>query len=384
MYTETQIISTNSPASVSGALDGTGELIINVGPQHPATHGVLHLVITLNGETIKKIEPHLGYIHRSIEKMCESLSYRQFIYVTSRMDYLSSHINNHACALTVEKGLQLEVPPRAQVIRVLMDELTRIASHELWWGAMAMDLGAFTPFFYAFRERESITEIMEETCGARLTMNYIGPGGVMYDLHPNFQKRVKNFISLFKSKVNEYDELVTGNIIFQNRMKGVGVLSKEDAISFGCTGPVARGSGLHCDIRKLFPYEIYDRLQFDEVIETAGDSFARYMVRIRELHQSISILEQLIDNIPEGDFQAKTKAVLKLPKGEFYTRVETARGELGVYIVSEGGTTPYRIKFRSPGFSNLSALDHMARGSKLGDLVAMMGTLDLVIPDIDR
>lgn len=384
MYTETQIISSSSPASVSGALDGTGELIINVGPQHPATHGVLHLVITLNGETIKKIEPHLGYIHRSIEKMCESLSYRQFIYVTSRMDYLSSHINNHACALTVEKGLQLEVPPRAQVIRVLMDELTRIASHELWWGAMAMDLGAFTPFFYAFRERESITEIMEETCGARLTMNYIGPGGVMYDLHPNFQKRVKNFINLFKSKVKEYDELVTGNIIFQNRMKGVGVLSKEDAISFGCTGPVARGSGLHCDIRKLFPYEIYDRLQFDEVIETAGDSFARYMVRIRELHQSISILEQLIDNIPEGDFQAKTKAVLKLPKGEFYTRVETARGELGVYIVSEGGTTPYRIKFRSPGFSNLSALDHMARGSKLGDLVAMMGTLDLVIPDIDR
>ncbi|ULQ52191.1 NADH-quinone oxidoreductase subunit D [Flavihumibacter fluvii] len=384
MYTETQIISTTTGNSVSDALDGTGELMINVGPQHPATHGVLHLVITLNGETIKKIEPHLGYIHRSIEKMCESLSYRQFIYVTSRMDYLSSHINNHACALTVEKGLQLEVPPRAQVIRVLMDELTRIASHELWWGAMAMDLGAFTPFFYAFRERETINDIMEETCGARLTMNYIGPGGVMYDIHPNFQKRVKSFIQLFKSKINEYDELVTGNIIFQNRMKNVGVLSKEDAISFGCTGPVARGSGVNCDIRKLFPYEIYDKLQFEEITETAGDSFSRYMVRIREMHQSISILEQLIDNIPEGDFQAKTKAVLKLPKGEFYTRVETARGELGVYIVSEGGTTPYRIKFRSPGFSNLSALDHMARGSKLGDLVAMMGTLDLVIPDIDR
>ena len=384
MYTETQIISTNTPTSIEGALDGTGELVINVGPQHPATHCVLHLVITLNGETIKKIEPHLGYIHRSIEKMCESLSYRQFIYVTSRMDYLSSHINNHACALTVEKGLQLEVPPRAQVIRVLMDELTRIASHELWWGAMAMDLGAFTPFFYAFRERETINDIMEETCGARLTMNYIGPGGVMYDIHPNFQKRVKDFIALFKSKIHEYDELVTGNIIFQNRMKGVGTLSKDDAISYGCTGPVARGSGVHCDIRKLFPYEIYDTLQFEEIIETAGDSFARYMVRIREMHQSISILEQLIDNIPEGDFQAKTKAVLKLPKGEFYSRVETARGELGVYIVSEGGTTPYRIKFRSPGFSNLSALDHMARGSKLGDLVAMMGTLDLVIPDIDR
>jgi NADH-quinone oxidoreductase subunit D len=363
---------------------GEADMVINVGPQHPATHGVLHLVITLNGETIKKVEPHLGYIHRSIEKMCESLSYRQFIYVTSRMDYLSSHINNNACALCVEKAMQIEIPERAKYIRVLVDELTRIASHELWWGAMAMDLGAFTPFFHAFRERENINDIMEETCGARLTMNYIVPGGVMQDIHPNFQQRVKNFIALYKSKVNEYNEMLTGNIIFKNRMKGIGVLSKEDAISFGCTGPVARGSGVNCDIRKLYPYELYDKVQFDEITETAGDSLARYMVRLREINESVKIIEQLIDNIPEGDFQAKTKAVLKLPKGEFYQRVETARGEFGVYIVSEGGTTPYRIKFRSPGFSNLSALDHIARGSKLGDLVAMMGTLDLVIPDIDR
>jgi NADH-quinone oxidoreductase subunit D len=361
-----------------------GDLIINVGPQHPATHGVLHLVITLNGETIKKVEPHLGYIHRSIEKMCESLTYRQFIYVTSRMDYLSAHINNHGCALCVEKGVQIEIPDRAKVIRVIMDELTRIASHELWWGAMAMDIGAFTPFFHAFRERESINDIMEETCGARLTMNYMVPGGVMYDLHPDFQQKVKSFISFYKTKMNEADELLTGNIIFINRMKGVGVLSKEDAISFGCTGPTARGSGVHCDIRKIYPYEMYDKVQFEEITETAGDSLARYMVRLREMKQSLSIVEQLIDNIPDGDFQAKTKAVLKLPKGEFYSRVETARGEFGVYIVSEGGTTPYRIRFRSPGFSNLSALDHMARGAKLGDLVAMMGTLDLVIPDIDR
>ena len=377
-----------SPPTGGGDLEGAGadagDLTINVGPQHPATHGVLHLVITLNGETIKKVEPHLGFIHRSIEKMCESLTYRQFIYVTSRMDYLSSHINNHACALCVEKGLQVEIPPRAKVIRILMDELTRIASHELWWGAMAMDLGAFTPFFHAFRERESINDIMEETCGARLTMNYMVPGGVMQDLHPDFQKRVKQFIRLYKLKIHEYDELVTGNIIFQNRMKSVGYLTAEEAISYGCTGPTARGSGVSSDIRKLYPYEIYDKLEFDEVLETGGDSFARYMVRIREMQQSIRIIEQLIDAIPEGDFQAKTKAVLKLPKGEFYTRVETARGELGVYIVSEGGTTPYRIKFRSPGFSNLSVLDHIARGSKLGDLVAMMGTLDLVIPDIDR
>jgi NADH-quinone oxidoreductase subunit D len=378
MYRETEIVSNSLEQAA------TGLLVINVGPQHPATHGVLHLVITLSGETIINVEPHLGYIHRSIEKMCESLSYRQFIYVTSRMDYLSAHMNNHACALCVEKGLQVEIPPRAKVIRILMDELTRIASHELWWGAMAMDLGAFTPFFHAFRERETINDIMEETCGARLTMNYMVPGGVMADLHPDFQKRVKDFLLLYKKKIHEYDELVTGNIIFQNRMKGVGYLSPEDAISYGCTGPVARGSGVSCDIRKLYPYEIYDTLEFDEVLEAGCDSFARYMVRVKEMNQSIRIIEQLIDNIPAGDYQAKTKAVLKLPKGEFYSRVETARGELGVYIVSEGGTTPYRIKFRSPGFSNLSALNHMVKGYKIGDLIAAMGTLDLVIPDIDR
>ena len=378
MYRATEIIE-NRIDSLSN-----DHMVINVGPQHPATHGVLHLVITLSGETIVKVEPHLGYIHRSIEKMCESLSYRQFIYVTSRMDYLSSHINNHACALCVEQGLGVEIPPRAQVIRVLMDELTRIASHELWWGAMAMDLGAFTPFFHAFRERETINDIMEETCGARLTMNYMVPGGVMHDIHPNFQKRVKAFIAQYKSKIQEYDDLLTGNIIFQNRMKGIGCISAADAISYGCSGPVARASGVSCDIRKIYPYEIYSSLEFDEVLEKDGDALARYMVRIKEMHQSIRIIEQLIDQIPEGDFQAKTKAVIKLPKGEFYQRVETARGELGVYIVSEGGTTPYRIKFRSPGFSNLSILDHMVRGLKIGDLVAAMGTLDLVIPDIDR
>jgi NADH-quinone oxidoreductase subunit D/NADH-quinone oxidoreductase subunit C/D len=361
-----------------------GDLVINIGPQHPATHGVLHLVITMNGETVKKVEPHLGYIHRSIEKMCESLSYRQFIYVTSRMDYLSSHINNHGCAMLVEKALQIEVPSRAQYIRVIMDELTRLASHQLWWGAMAMDIGALTPFFLAFREREMINDIMEETCGARLTMNYMVPGGVMYDIHPDFPKKVKEFIRHFKSKIDEYDELVTGNIIFCNRMKGIGMLSKEDAISYGCSGPTARASGVACDVRKLYPYEVYDLLKFEEILATEGDSFARYQVRLLEMRQSMAIIEQLIDNIPEGDVQAKTKAVLKLPKGEFYSRVETARGDFGIYVVSEGGTTPYRIKFRSPGFSNLSALNHMVKGQKIGDMVAIMGTLDLVIPDIDR
>jgi len=380
MYRTTDIL-TNTPNT---SLGEAGYMVINVGPQHPATHGVLHLVITLSGETIINVEPHLGYIHRSIEKMCESLTYRQFIYTTSRMDYLSSHINNHCCALSVEKGLQIEIPDRAKYIRIILDELTRLASHQLWWGAMAMDIGAITPFFYAFREREMINDIMEETCGARLTMNYMVPGGVMYDLHPNFQKKVKEFIAFFKSKINEYDEILTGNIIFQNRMKGVGIISKEDAISYGCTGPTARGSGVSCDVRKLYPYEIYSSIEFDEIINNGCDSFARYEVRMQEMKQSLKIIEQLIDNIPEGDFQAKTKTVLKLPKGEFYTRVETARGEFGVYIVSEGGTTPYRIKFRSPGLSNLSALNHMAKGNKIGDLVAIMGSIDLVIPDIDR
>ena len=383
MYRETTILKDSSNSPLSEGF-GAADMIINIGPQHPATHGVLHLVITLNGETIKKVEPHLGYIHRSIEKMCESLSYRQFIYVTSRMDYLSSHINNHGCALCVEKGLQIEIPARSQVIRILMDELTRIASHTLWWGAMAMDVGALTPFFLAFREREMINDIMEETCGARLTMNYMVPGGVMFDIHPNFQRRVKEFIVHFKNKFGEYDELVTDNIIFKNRTQNVGFISKEDAISYGMSGPSARASGVQCDIRKLYPYEIYNQLQFKEILDEGGDSYARYIVRMKEMLQSLSIVEQLIDNIPEGDFLAKTKAVLKLPKGEFYSRVETARGEFGVYIVSEGGTTPYRIKFRSPGFSNLSALDHIARGSKIADLVAIMGTLDFVIPDIDR
>jgi NADH-quinone oxidoreductase subunit D len=361
-----------------------GEFVVNIGPQHPSTHGVLHLKVWLDGETIKQVQPHLGYIHRSIEKMSEALSYRNFIFATSRMDYLSAHINNEACALTVEKGLAVEVPARAKMIRILMGELTRLASHQLWWGCTGLDLGAVTPFFFAFREREAINGIMEETCGARLTQNYMVPGGVMFDLHPNFVPHTKKVIQQIKENFKEYDELLTGNVIFENRTKGVGYLSKEDAISFGVTGPTARSSGVSCDIRKWFPYSGYENVKFDEILDTGGDCYARYMVRMHEMKQSVAIIEQLIDNIPEGDFQTKTKAVIKLPKGEFYQRVETARGELGVYIVSDGAASPYRVKYRSPGFSNLSALAQMAKGCKIGDLVAIMATIDLVIPDIDR
>ncbi|MCX8472722.1 MAG: NADH-quinone oxidoreductase subunit D [Sediminibacterium sp.] len=361
-----------------------GYTIINIGPQHPSTHGVLNLLVTLDGERIVNIEPQLGFIHRSIEKMSESLSYRQFIYVTSRMDYLSSHINNHACALCVENALELEIPRRAKIIRLIMDELTRISSHLLWWGAQSMDLGAFTPYFYAFREREMITDIFEKNCGARLTMNYNVPGGVMYDIQPDFVSDVKQIIKQYKSKLSEYHTLVTHNFIFKSRMKNVGILNKEDAISFGCTGPVGRASGFSCDIRKSYPYNVYAEADFNEVVEQEGDCYARYLVRVREIDESVKIIEQFIDDIPEGEIQAKTKAVLKLPKGEFYQKVETARGEFGVFIVSEGASTPYRIKYRSPGLSNLSALNFMSKNALIGDLIAILGTLDLVIPDIDR
>ena len=360
------------------------EFVINVGPQHPSTHGVLRLRIKLDGEQILDIEPHLGYIHRGIEKISESLGYKQSIYLTSRMDYLSAHMNNQACSLMIEKGLQIEVPERAKVIRLLMVELQRLASHQLWWGSAGLDLGAVSPFFFAFREREQILEIFEETCGTRLTMNYITPGGVGNDLHPDFVKKVKALIKQFKVNIVEYDKLLTGNIIFQKRTQDVGVLSKEMAISLGCSGPVARASGVSCDIRKYHPYDGYEKLDFKEIVMEKGDSFTRYLVRIEEMIQSMYIIDQLIDNIPEGDYRTKIKGIIKLPVGEYYQRVETARGELGVYIVSDGGKTPYRIKYRTPNFSNLGVLQYIAKGAKIGDLVAINATLDLIIPDIDR
>lgn len=364
--------------------DAPDEFVINVGPQHPSTHGVLHLKINLDGEQILEIEPHLGYIHRGIEKMSESLGYKQSIYLTSRMDYLSAHMNNHACSLLVEKAAQIEVPARASAIRLLMLELQRLASHQLWWGSAGLDMGAVSPFFYAFREREQILDIFEETSGTRLTMNYITPGGVNADIHPNFVKRVKDLIKQFKVNIHEYDKLLTGNIIFQKRTQGVGVLTKEMALSLAASGPVARASGVSCDVRKYYPYEGYEKLEFKEILGTDGDSFARYMVRLQEMQQCMHIIEQLIDNIPEGDYRTKIKGVLKLPVGEYYQRVETARGELGVYVVSDGGKNPYRIKYRTPNFSNLGVLAHIAKNSKIGDLVAIMATLDLIIPDIDR
>ncbi len=362
----------------------TDEYKINMGPQHPATHGVLRLILTIDGEVIKNVEPDLGYIHRSIEKICERDNYRQIVHLTDRMDYLSSHINNEAVCLLIENALEIEVSDRVKVIRTILDELTRISSHLLWWGVMGMDVGALTTFMYGFREREMINDIFENTCGARLTMNYNVPGGLMWDIYSGFVRDTKAFLKHFKPKLKEYNDLLTDNIIFRKRTEGIGVLSKETAIAYGVTGPTMRGSGVSCDIRKLFPYSAYDRVQFEEILMQGGDTFDRYLVRMKEMEQSIHIIEQLIDNIPEGETLEKTRAVIKLPKGEFYQRVETARGELGVYVISDGKKSPYRMKFRSPGFSNLSVINEIAVGHKIGDFVAIISTLDLVIPDIDR
>jgi NADH-quinone oxidoreductase subunit D len=366
------------------ALETEEEYFINMGPQHPSTHGVLRFLVSLQGEIVQRLEPHLGYIHRGIEKMCEKNTYPQIIHLTDRLDYLSAHMNNEAVCLLVENALEVEVPERVKYIRTIMAELQRIDSHQLWWCSMGMDLGALTTFFYGLRDREHILDIFEETTGGRLLLSYNTPGGVMYDLHPNFQKRVKDFLKYFRKRLPEYDQLLTGNVIFQNRTKGIGILSREDAINYSITGPTGRGSGFSCDIRKKLPYSAYPYVKFDEILLHEGDSLARYKVRIAEMWESMKIIEQLIDNIPEGPHTAKMKPVIKLPAGEYYQRVETARGELGLYIISDGNKTPYRLKLRSPNFCNLSVLDHVSRKVKIADLVAIGASFDFVIPDIDR
>jgi len=360
------------------------DYIINMGPQHPSTHGVLRLEVCLQGETVKYVIPHVGYIHRGIEKMCEANTYPQIIHLTDRMDYLSAHMNNEAVCLCVENALQVEVPEKVKYVRTILDELNRIASHQLWWSAFGMDLGALTTFFYGLRDREMILDIFEESFGSRLLHSFNTPGGLMHDIHPNFRKRVKEFITYFRKKLPEYDQLLTGNVIFEQRAKGIGLMSKETAIAYGVTGPSGRGSAFSCDLRKHAPYSAYDKVQFNEILYTEGDTFARYKVRMDEMWESMNIIEQLVDNIPDDGFSAKMKPIIKLPVGEYFQRVETARGEFAVYIVSDGDKKPYRIKFRSPNFSNLFVMNELAKGGKIADLVAISGSLDLVIPDIDR
>lgn len=361
------------------------DYIINMGPQHPSTHGVLRLEVCLNGETVKYVIPHIGYIHRGIEKMCEADTYKQIIHLTDRMDYLSAHMNNEAVCLAVENALEVEVPERVKYIRAILDELNRLASHQLWWCAFGMDLGALTTFFYGLRDREKILAIFEESFGSRLLHSFNTPGGLMHDVHPNFQKHILEFVKYFRKKLPDYKNLLTDNVIFHNRTKGIGVLPVESAIAFGVTGPSGRGSGFACDVRKVAPYGVYDQLDFKQVLYSEGDSFARYKVRMDEMEESLNLLEQLVEKMPsEGDYTAKMKPIIKLPEGEYYQRVETARGELGVFIVSDGAKYPYRMKFRSPNFSNLFILNTLSKDLKIADLVAISGSLDLVLPDIDR
>jgi NADH-quinone oxidoreductase subunit C/D len=364
----------------------SNEYIINFGPQHPATHGVLHLRISLDGEIISKIDPNFGYIHRGIEKMCESYTYPQILHLTDRLDYLSGTINRHAVCLCCEKALELEVPQRAVYIRTIIDELTRIASHLIGWGSMCMDMGAVTAFMYGLRDREKIMDIFEETSGGRLMVNYNVIGGVASDIHPDFCRKVKDFIPYMRKMLKEHHLLFTGNPIARGRMNGVGYLSMEKAISLGATGPSGRASGWRNDIRKIEPYAAYDRVDFDEVIHPAGMTFDRYVIRLEEIEQSLRIIEQLIDNIPEGAYKEKTKAIIRLPEGDFFQRVENARGQFGVYVNSRGDKTPYRVKFRSPSLVLVGALKEIATAprTKIADLIMLGGSLDYVIPCIDR
>ena len=361
-----------------------GDYVVNIGPQHPSTHGVLHFRVALEGETIKKIDPILGYIHRGIEKIDESLTYPQTLALTDRMDYLGAMQNRHALCMCIEKALGVEVSDRVKVIRTMMDELQRIDSHLLFFSCLAQDLGATTAFLYGFRDREKILDIFEETCGGRLILNYNTIGGVMHDLHPNFVTRVKELIPYLRNSLKELHALFTGNIIFQNRAKGVGVLTKEQAISYGCTGGTGRAAGWHNDVRKTRPYAAYDRVKFNEVVREGGDSFDRYMIRMDEILESLSILEQLVDNIPEGSIQEKMKPIIKVPEGTYYSAVEGSRGIFGVMLISKGDKSPYRLHYRSTGLPLVAAMDTLCSGSMLADLITIGGTVDYIVPDVDR
>ena len=361
-----------------------GEYVVNIGPQHPATHGVLRFRVALEGEIVKKVDINCGYIHRGIEKLCESMTYPQTLAMTDRLDYLSAHMNRHALCMCIEEAMGIEVPERAKYIRTIMDELTRIASHLLFWSTFCMDFGALSAFFYGFRDREKILDMFEETCGGRLIQNYNCIGGVMADIHPNLIGRIKDFIKYMPKMLKEYHGVFTGNVIAQQRMKNIGILSLKDAISYGVTGPAGRASGWSCDVRKLHPYGVYDKVDFKEILYDKGDTFNRYMVRMDEIIESLHILEQLVDNIPAGDYAVKTKPIIKLPEGQYFKSVEAARGEFGVFIESHGDKNPYRVKFRSPGLTLVSVVDLLASHNKIADLIAIGASLDYVVPDIDR
>lgn len=360
------------------------DFVVNIGPQHPATHGVLRFRTAVDGETIKKIDVYMGYIHRGIEKICEKDTYPQTLHFMDRLDYFSAHHYHHGLCMTIEEAMGVEVPRRAQFIRVIMDELSRIASHCLFMGTFCMDLGATTMLFYTLRVREQILDIMDKTCGARMTFNYECIGGVMQDLDKDFVKDVHALLDVIPANIKEYNKIFTGNVIAKNRMEGVGVLTREDAINWSVTGPSGRASGWACDVRKTHPYSIYPEVEFDEVVRTEGDSMARFKVRLDEIVESARIIEQLIDKIPEGDYCAKVPKVVKLPVGHWFRMVEGCRGVFGVYLESDGTTNPYRLKLVTPSLPAAAVVNHLTVGNKIADLITIGGSLDYIVPDMDR
>ncbi|MCE5199508.1 NADH-quinone oxidoreductase subunit D [bacterium] len=359
-------------------------LELNMGPQHPSTHGVLRLAVILDGEVVVECHPDLGYLHRGVEKLAEMRTYIQFTPITDRLDYLASMLGNAAYIGAVEKLGGIEVPERAEFIRVIMMELQRIASHLIFFGTMGLDLGATTPFLYAMREREDILDLFEMTCGARLTYNYFRPGGVSRDLPEGFCGKAKTYIKKQREKLVEYDDLLTGNQIFIARTRNIGIISAEDAVNYSLSGPSLRASGVAYDVRKVDPYSVYDRLDWQVVTRNEGDTRARFLCRVDEIRQSLNIVEQALDMLPEGELSCKTPLKLKLPEGEVYHHIESARGDVGVYLVSDGTDKPYRLKWRAPSFINLGALNQMVVGRKIADIVAVLGSIDVVLGEVDR
>jgi NADH-quinone oxidoreductase subunit D len=358
---------------------------INLGPQHPATHGVLRVKMTMDGEYIVRAEPVCGYIHRMQEKMGENRTYAQFLPNTSRIDYLSAMTYTHGFVGAVERAARLQVPPRAEFIRVITSELNRISSHLVWWGAFLLDLGGFTPLLYAFDDREKILDLLEGITGSRLTYSYFRIGGLYNDVDDAFVKGTRDFVTQMRPRLKMYRSLVTDNIILRKRLIDIGPISQEMCRKYGATGPVIRGSGVPYDVRRVEPYSVYP--EFDFVVPTfeEGDSMARYLVRMEEMAQSLRIIEQALDKLPSGPVMAdKVPRVLKLPPGDYCYAVEAARGRFAVRIVSDGKEIPYRVKLRTPCLSNLSLFEEASAGMLLPDALALMGSLDLVIPDIDR
>lgn len=362
----------------------TEELLINMGPQHPSTHGVCRLVIKMDGEEIREIQPHVGFLHRSIEKIAENRTYTQFVPYTDRIDYCASMNANHAYVVAAEMLGGVEVPERAEYLRVIMAELNRIGSHLIFLATFAIDLGAVTPFLYAFREREDILDLFEMTCGQRLTYNYMTIGGVGWDIPKEFEPNLRKFLKTFDSRVDDYEDLLTENPIFLHRTKGIGVIPKELAYEYSVSGPSIRGSGIKWDIRKAEPYSIYDKFDFDIPVGTNGDVWDRYKVRIQEMRESARIVQQAIDGLPGGDFKKKVGLNWKPPEGEVFSRIEAPRGEMAYHIVSDGSPKPYRMKIRTASFCNLQVLPLIATDCLIADLVAIFGSLDVILPEVDR